>query len=513
MSEISAKNNKLENSVDNTTMNPSPGNNYVRATEVCADIFSWTYNPASKNSSISYSSGIKDVTGYNEVELNKLSGKFDTLVFREDLPEYQLLYKKLIEDKSKSEISREYRITDKSGSVKWIFEKMVVVRTKTNKIKLLTGHGVDVTLFKEAHFNKAKKFNVLMEQNENKDKFISMLSHDLRAPFTSILGFAEILINEPHLSPIERNEYLQYIHESSQHQLQLINYLLDWSRLQTGRVKVEPERLNLSKIIFNCVSSLTGNAIRKDIDIKVEVSDKINILADERLLGQAVTNLLSNAIKFSKEDSRVEVSADIFDEKFVEVVVRDYGLGIADENKQMLFKFEKMFTTEGTKGEKGTGLGLSLVKEIIEKHKGIIWFYSEENKGSEFHFTVPLSKNNIIVVIPDESEKSRLRQFVNDVYPMYSVTETANGFEAMEKFFADIPSLIIIQHNLPLMSGLQLIETVKNDTKNFNVPFIVLMENISKVIQDEYFKSGAKAVLPLPVDYNTLNRHLEKALL
>ncbi|MBZ0200791.1 MAG: PAS domain-containing protein [Ignavibacteriaceae bacterium] len=511
MPEISVDNNNLENNPNSET--EAPGENKINAAEFCGNIFSWTYNPSLKNSSVSYSGSVQDIIGYSVDELNKLPGGFDKLVINSDLPGYKLSYKNLIEDKSKKEITREYRITDRNGSVKWIFEKITTVRNKTDKIKLITGHAIDVTSLKEAYSTQTKRSDFLMEQNENKDKFISMLSHDLRAPFTSILGFAEILINEPQLAPLERDEYLHYIHESSQHQLHLINYLLDWSRLQTGRVKVEPERLNLSTIIFNCVSSLTGNAIRKDIDIKVEVSDKINVMADERLLGQAISNLVSNAIKFSKEDSKVEVKADIFNEEFVEVVIHDYGVGIPEGNKQMLFKFERMFTTEGTKGEKGTGLGLPLVKEIIEKHGGIIWFYSEVNNGSEFHFTVPLSKNKILVVIPNESEKIDLRQFVNDIYPMYSVTETVNGFEAMENFLGDIPSLIIIQHNLPLMSGLQLIETLKNDNNNFSVPFIVLMENISTAIHDEYFKLGAKAVLPLPVDYNMMSRHLEKALL
>jgi len=171
-----------------------------------------------------------------------------------------------------------------------------------------------------------------------------------------------------------------------------------------------------------------------------------------------------------------------------------------------------MFSTEGTKGEKGTGLGLSLAKEIVEKHNGTIWFYSEEKKGSEFHFTIPLSKNNILLIMPNETERAKLGLFVKDLYPMYNLTEAANGFEAIEKFYKDIPSLILLQHNMPLMNGLQLIESIKSDTKNFNVPFIAVVDNISREIQDSYFKLEAKAVLPKPVDFNLLSRHIEISL-
>lgn len=187
--------------------------------------------------------------------------------------------------------------------------------------------------------------------------------------------------------------------------MQLVNYLLDWSRLQTGGIRIEPQRLHAQTLVFNCISSLTGNAIRKNLDIKVFIKDSLYIQADERMLTQVITNIISNAIKFSTEGKTIEVSADTFNESFVEFIVKDEGIGISDSNKIKLFKIEKMFSTEGTKGEKGTGLGLSLVKEIIDKHNGSIWFYTELDKGSEFHFTIPSSPNTILLVENNSIEK------------------------------------------------------------------------------------------------------------
>ncbi len=143
-------------------------------------------------------------------------------------------------------------------------------------------------------------------------------------------------------------------------------------------MKLEPQRVQAQGLVFNCISALTGIAMRKNIDIKVNVPESIFIEADERLMIQVITNLVSNAIKFSEEGKTIRISADRFNPELVEFVIKDEGVGIPDNYHQRIFRFEKMFSTRGTKGERGTGLGLSLVKEIVERHKGQIWFYSKE---------------------------------------------------------------------------------------------------------------------------------------
>lgn len=150
----------------------------------------------------------------------------------------------------------------------------------------------------------------------------------------------------------------------------------------------EPHRVQAQGLVFNCISALTGVAMRKNIEIKVNVPDLIFIEADERLMLQVITNLVSNAIKFSEDGKTIRISAERFNSELVEFVISDEGVDL-DNYHQRIFKFEKMFSTRGTRGEKGTGLGLSLVKEIVERHKGQIWFYSKEKIGSEFHFTIP----------------------------------------------------------------------------------------------------------------------------
>ena len=173
----------------------------------------------------------------------------------------------------------------------WVTEEVGYKKMRTADLRIFQVLVVNVNIFKSKEQDLIKKCEHFGQLNSSKDRFISILSHDLRAPFTSILGFSEILMNEKTLSENEKIEYLNYIHESSQTQLQLINYLLDWSRLHTGRMKIEPHRLNAQKVTYNSVSALTGNAIRKNIEIRVIIDDNIHIEADERLITQVITNL------------------------------------------------------------------------------------------------------------------------------------------------------------------------------------------------------------------------------
>jgi len=357
-----------------------------------------------------------------------------------------------------------------------------------------------------------KELDALKKANEAKDKFISILSHDLRAPFTSILGFSEILINEPLLPNTEKLEYLNYIHEASENQLQLINYLLDWSRLQTGRVKIAPKKINAQALIYNCVSSLTGNAIRKNIDINVEADEELYIQADERLLMQALTNLISNAIKFSTTDKEIKIAAKHFNLELAEFVIIDEGVGISDVNKEKLFKIEKMFTTEGTKGEKGTGLGLSLVKEIIEKHGGSLWFYSELDKGSEFHFTIPNSRATILLVTNKIDEKKQIESIIKQNFTNYQLKTLDDGYSAYSSLLQNSPSLVISQHELPLMDSVQLVKLIRKEERGKRLPIIIIIEKLNEEIKTMYKDLYVKTFIEKPIDEDLITWEIKTYL-
>lgn len=472
----------------------------------------WSLKKETDKEVVFYSNNVINLTGYSSDEIKSMPGRHNAILFEDDKQKLKKSLNDFYNNESTNSLKNIYRILKKDETVVWIEERLSVIRDEAGLPVEYFGIITDISDIREEQISLEKSFENYKQLNSSKDKFISMLSHDLRAPFTSILGFSEILINEPNLSHEERLEYLNYINDSSQHQLQLVNYLLDWSRLQTGRIKIEPQRLHVQSIVFNCISSLTGSAIRKKLDIKVHIKESLYVQADERLLTQVITNLLSNAIKFSPDGTTIEVSADSFNDRFVEFIIKDEGLGISESNKAKLFRIEKMFSTEGTKGEKGTGLGLSLVKEIIEKHEGEIWFYSELNKGSEFHFTISSSPNTILLVENNYIEKEKFESIIRENFPVYKVIGVRNGYDAMNQFLSQLPSLIISDYDLPLMNGVQFVKSIRKEDKGTKIPIIAIVPEATEEIKQELRSYGVDSILQKPIDESTFSEKIQAVL-
>lgn len=228
----------------------------------------------------------------------------------------------------------------------------------------------------------------LKELNDNKDKFFSIISHDLRSPFNSLLGLTNLLAED--IDEL-RNEDIKGItadiNKASKNLLNLLDNLLEWSRLKTGRIEFEPNDENLYEIIFNVIYLLRGNALTKEISIINNVNKDIIINADINMLSSVFQNLISNAIKFTGKGGEITVSAEEKDTE-IEISVQDNGVGMSDDDIGKLFRIDVNHSTLGTAKEKGTGLGLILCKELIEKNGGKIWAESKPGDGSTFRFTL-----------------------------------------------------------------------------------------------------------------------------
>ena len=473
------------------------------------DEFFWHLDQTNGNDHVFYSDSVLNVTGYTKEELLAMPGKGKEIIVDDDLKLLKDKVEKFKKDLNRNGLNAEFRINRKDSTIAWVTAATIVERNNNGEIINYFGRILDISLFKSREESLQKDVNKLGRVNSSKDNFISMLSHDLRAPFTSILGFSEILLNDTTLSEKEKVEYLSYINDSSQNQLQLINDLLDWSRLQTGRLKIEPQRTSVQHLVFNSVSSLTGDAIRKNIDIKVTIPDNLYIEVDERLVTQTVTNFLGNAIKFSHEKTSVTITANIFNEKFSEIIIKDEGVGIPDVNKDKILKSVKIFSTEGTKGEKGTGLGLALAKEIIEKHSGGIWFYSVPDKGSEFHFTVPSSPNTILLVKNNREIREEYLNLLRNRFPEYQVIGTENGYAALGIILSQMPFLIITEHEMPLMNGVQLTKSIKRKDKSLDIPVFVLVNENSDKIKKLYGSQGIEFLMEKPFAIDELEEKLK----
>lgn len=232
----------------------------------------------------------------------------------------------------------------------------------------------------------------LRELNASKDKFFSIISHDLRNPVTFIVGFSELLLNDLEaLSQEEIKLYVTNIHRSAKNLYDLLENLLQWAELQRGRVDYQPVKVDLRELIETNANLLQGNASEKTIDLSYELDEDCVVYADRYMLNSVIQNLMSNAIKFTHLQGTVKISARR-QGKSVEVSIIDTGIGISAEQLASLFQMDQYQTTLGTAGEKGTGLGLMLVKEFVEKNGGKISVESVLNKGTTFKFSVPAAK-------------------------------------------------------------------------------------------------------------------------
>jgi PAS domain S-box-containing protein len=232
----------------------------------------------------------------------------------------------------------------------------------------------------------------LKELNQTKDKFFSIIAHDLKSPFQGLLGYSQILTTEYATLPEEEKLFfINGIGELSQSAFRLLENLLEWSRMQTGRISFNPEEINLKKELSATLSLLIQTARNKEIELEEMINSDISVYADKNMLSTIVRNLISNSIKFTNQGGKITIDSDLFD-KMVQITVSDTGVGMKQEDIGKLFKLDKNFSTHGTNKEEGTGLGLLLCKEMVEKNGGKIWVESKVGVGSKFIFTIPQNK-------------------------------------------------------------------------------------------------------------------------
>jgi PAS domain S-box-containing protein len=240
--------------------------------------------------------------------------------------------------------------------------------------------------------NLRKINNELERLNRTKDKFFSIIAHDLRNPFHAIIGFSELLTKEYNtMDDQQRKGLLELINVSSEGAFNLLENLLQWARTQTDKIKYNPENMDINEIIASTISLLSITAEKKHIRLRNLIAKKTVVYADKNMINTVIRNLISNAVKFTSNDGDVSISA-VDKEKMVEIRVTDTGVGMNQENLGKLFRIDMYHSTTGTSGETGTGLGLVICKEFIEKHGGKIIVESEERKGSTFSFTLPKKK-------------------------------------------------------------------------------------------------------------------------
>ncbi len=307
------------------------------------------------------------------------------------------------------EVCRRLKESEKLNDVPIIF--ISALNDSKDIVKALTYGGVDYITkpfrAEEVKARAATHIKLYLQQNElreqgialtnlnaTKDKFFSIIAHDLRAPFNGFLGLTQIMAEQLNSLPINQVQSIAAsMRISATNLFNLLNNLLEWAQMQQGAILYKPIPIAVLPFVTEALKPALNTANRKGVSIGFSIPEYLTVFADYNMLASTIGNIVSNAVKFTPSEGTVSISAKPIEADMVEFAVKDTGIGMDNETLADMFKIDVSISRKGTDGEPSTGLGLLLCKDFIEKHGGRIWAESEEGKGSTFRFTLPAEKS------------------------------------------------------------------------------------------------------------------------
>jgi PAS domain S-box-containing protein len=330
-----------------------------------------------------------NISGYSYAEM--LHKPVGLIAHPEDVERILNFMKELLTQKIVT-VQGQFRVIHKNGRTIWLQLNATTNFKQDGTFDFILLEAYDITLQKIAEQDLKESEAKLRGQVVSKDKFMTILAHDLKSPFNGILGFTDLLLENLHgytLNEIEN--HLKLIKTSSYKTYRLLEDLLLWSQSQSGKILFQPEQIETQSFFAEIISQKQLIAEAKKINLRCDLPENLSIFADPNMLKTILRNLISNAIKYTHEMGEVNIKVEKTQEK-VTVVISDSGVGIEKENLAKLWDMSFLYSTTGTAGEKGTGFGLLLCKDFVERHGGEIWVESEIGRGSDFKFTLPQDK-------------------------------------------------------------------------------------------------------------------------
>ena len=404
------------------------------------------------------------------------------------------------------------------------------ITNEKNEIISVAAMAMDITEKKQTETAILKSKEEAEEANHAKSEFLSIMSHELRTPLNAILGFTQLLNYEKTLSN-EQQSHLNEINNAGNLLLELVNQILDLSRIEKGHVQLSIEKIDLCSMFEKCHSMVSPLALKNNITLNIETQIDGYVIADYTRLKQVMLNLLSNAIKYNNENGSITTNVSL-KESSVRISIIDTGTGIADEFLSEIFQPFNRLSNDST--IEGTGIGLSISKQLIEMMGGSIGVSSKINDGSIFWIELPGALNTNISIEKNESqlkkstivnpEQCKSNILVAEDNPTnqalilnqlksfgYTVDMVANGQEALDQLAINTYDLLITDCNMPVMDGYNLVKNIR-EGGNTILPIIAITADAFPERKRKCKEAGANDHLVKPVDLSTLKKVVSKYL-
>jgi signal transduction histidine kinase len=408
-----------------------------------------------------------------------------------------------------------------------------------NIVKALTSGGVDyinkpfqaqeVLARVQTHLKLRAQSKELQELNATKDRFFSIIAHDLRGPLGGFMGLTEMMADEnQYFADSEKKEMMSDLSHSARNTFNLLENLLEWSQMDRGFTEFKPKKLYLLDVVTECINIVAGPAKGKMIGLIAQITNEPLVFADKNMLQTVIRNLLSNAIKFTPKGGEVTISAKTGENNRTVISVKDTGIGMKEELRNNLFRIDANTKRPGTEGEQSTGLGLLLCKEFVEKHGGEIWVESVQNQGSVFSFTVPVAKPadeeyvvievveantdlihtmNVLIAEDDEISARLILAIIKEF--SVSVFRVKTGFEAVE-FCRNNPktNLVLMDIAMPFMDGYEATRQIRQ----FNQEVVIIAQTTFALSADreKALEAGCNDYITKPFGSGTLIELIRK---
>ena len=319
-------------------------------------------------------------------------GKDDFGVYPNELAQKFFTDDQAVMKTGKPMLNREEYILDEKKQKRYLRSSKIPLRDKDGQIIGLVGISHDITERKQAELEIKLKNEELSKLNSEKDRFFSIIAHDLRAPFNGFLGLTHMLVDELDVFTLKEIQKIAVnMRNSATNLFRLLENLLDWSRMEQGLIPFDPENVLLLPIVNESLTVALGLAKNKGIELTSNIPHNLDVFVDGNMFKTVIRNIVSNAIKFTPKGGRITIAAKSLHGNSVEISVKDTGIGMSKNMIENLFSFNKQTGRKGTEGEPSTGLGLIICKDFIERHGAKIWAESEEGKGTTFF--IELQKN------------------------------------------------------------------------------------------------------------------------